>query len=96
MIFSDRLMTNLQLIISQKDIRRLAIVDNKGQMVGFIDVFRVLWMANRWKNCQMIRILEIYVCHCVFFRQKRFRLTASMVGKRIKNGQDMYLKHTAV
>jgi hypothetical protein len=40
---------------------------------------------------QMIRILKIYVCLCVFFRQKRFRLTASMVGKRIKNGQNMYL-----
>jgi CBS-domain-containing membrane protein len=49
-IFSDKLMTNLQLIISQKDIRRLPIVDNKGQMVGFADVFRVLWMANRWKQ----------------------------------------------
>ena len=28
-------MTNLQLIISQIDIRRLPIVDKKGQMVGF-------------------------------------------------------------
>ena len=25
-----------------------------------------------------------------------FRLTASKIGKRIKNGQDMYPKHTAV
>ena len=50
MTILDKLITNLQLIISQKDIRRLPIVENKGQTVGFTDVARLLWMAIRWKQ----------------------------------------------